>query len=69
MNPFVEGIEWQSALIHDRTCSLCEEMHGQIFPKDDVPLDHPNGLCSMLPVIEKSLEEAAEELRLGIWEG
>lgn len=63
LNPFVEGIEWQSALIHGRTCALCQERHGTIYPKDDVPLDHPNGLCAMLPVIEKDLDKIAEELR------
>ena len=41
LNPFVEGIEWQSALIHGRTCELCKERHGQVFPVKDVPLDHP----------------------------
>ncbi len=62
-NPFVEGIEWHSALQHGRTCELCEERHGQVFPKDDVPLDHPNGLCTMIPHIPKSLNEVADELR------
>lgn len=62
MNPYVEGIEWQSALIHGRTCELCKERHGKVFPKDDVPLDHPNGLCTMIPFIPKSLEEVATEL-------
>ena len=62
-NPFVEGIEWHSALQHGRTCELCEERHGQVFPKDDVPLDHPNGLCTMIPYIPKSLDEVASELR------
>ena len=63
MNPFVEGIEWRSAMINHRTCKLCISRHGQIFPKDDVPLDHPNGLCTMLPHIAKSLDEVATELR------
>lgn len=63
MNPFVEGIEWQSAQIHGRTCDLCLERHGQVFPKDNVPLDHPNGLCTMLPYIPKDLDTVADELR------
>ncbi|NMA85483.1 MAG: hypothetical protein GX962_16650, partial [Epulopiscium sp.] len=63
MNPFVEGIKWESAQIHGRTCELCMERHGRIFPKDDVPLDHPNGLCSMVPYIPKNLEEVAGELK------
>lgn len=63
MNPFVEGIEWRSALIHGRTCDLCMDRHGKIFPIDDVPLDHPNGLCTMIPYIPKSLDDVATELR------
>ncbi len=63
MNPFVEGIEWQSALIHGRTCELCRDRHGQVFPVDDVPLDHPNGLCTMLPVVTKSIGQIADELK------
>jgi len=63
MNPFVEGIEWQSAMIHGRTCQLCMDRDGQIFPKDNVPLDHPQGLCTMLPYISQSLDQVADELR------
>lgn len=63
MNPFVEGIEWRSAQIHGRTCELCMERHGKIYPKNNVPLDHPNGLCTMIPYIPKSLDEVATELR------
>ena len=63
MNPYVDGIEWRSALAHERTCEVCQERHGQVFPVDDVPLDHPNGLCVNLPVITKSLDDVADELR------
>lgn len=63
MNPFVEGILWRSALQHGRTCEVCMERHGKIYPVDDVPLDHPNGLCTMIPYIPKSLSEVADELR------
>lgn len=71
MNPFVEGIKWRSAQIHGRTCELCIErattdqfgLGEGIFPKDDVPLDHPNGLCTMIPHILKSTDEVATELR------
>lgn len=50
-NPFVTGIKWRSALSHNRTCKLCEERNGTIYHKDNVPLDHPNGLCAMIPVV------------------
>ena len=41
LNPFVEGIEWRSALIHGRTCEVCMERHGRVYPVKSVPLDHP----------------------------
>ena len=71
MNPFVEGIEWRSAQIHGRTCDLCIERAIQdkyglgsgIFPIDEVPLDHANGLCTMIPHILQSLDQVADELR------
>lgn len=63
MNPFVEGIQWHSSLQHGRTCEVCRERHGEVFPKDNVPLDHPNGLCTMIPYILKDSEEVAGELR------
>ncbi len=70
MNPFVVGIKWLSAFAHGRTCQLCidratKDQHGLgpgVFPKDDVPLDHPNGLCAMAPFIQKSTMEVATEL-------
>lgn len=62
MNPFVEGIEWESALIHGRTCQLCRDRHGKIYTADSIELDHPNGLCTLLPYIPQSLDDIGEEL-------
>lgn len=62
-NPFITGIEWRSANEHGRTCQLCRDRDGVIYNKDEVPLDHPNGLCTMLPVMEKSMDEIADELK------
>jgi hypothetical protein len=50
-NPWVTGIRWVAN--GSRVCPLCEERDGTIYPKDDVPLDHPNGQCTMEPVIEE----------------
>lgn len=61
-NPFASGIEWRSALIEHRTCELCEQRHGQIFPVNQLPLDHPNGLCTYLMVFNKSKKEIADDL-------
>ncbi len=68
MNPFVEGIMWWSAQVHGRTCQLCMDRHERIFPKDDVPLDHPNGWCAMISYIPKSLNEIADELRAWVYD-
>ena len=38
---------------------------GYIFPSsvNNLPLDHPNGLCTTIPVINMSFDEIGEELR------
>ena len=62
-NPYVEGIRWVSSNIHGRTCELCRERDNQVFSVKDVPLDHPNGLCTTVPEIPMSFEEIGTELR------
>ena len=61
-NPFISGYEWHSALIHGRTCAECEARNGTIYAKGEVPMDHPQGLCTILPVVEKSLTEVANQI-------
>jgi hypothetical protein len=61
-NPFVIGYEWHSALIHGRTCKICTQRHGTVYPKDSVPLDHPNGLCTIMPYIEDDLSAVANKI-------
>lgn len=65
-NPYVEGIRWISSNIHRRTCELCKERDNQVFSVKDVPLDHPNGLCTTVPVISMSLDEIGTELKAWI---
>ena len=60
-NPFVTGYKWLASN-SARVCSLCAERDGQIFEKDFLPLDHPNGMCTVVAVISKSLEQIGEEL-------
>ena len=64
-NPYVEKIRWLSSN-SSRTCELCNSRDNKIFDIDDVPLDHPNGLCTTIPEISKSLDEIGEELRTWI---
>lgn len=49
-NPFVHGYIWHANSEH--SCALCDERDGQIYSAEDLPLDHPNGMCSMEPNID-----------------
>lgn len=49
-NPFVNGYIWHADGPH--SCELCEERDGQFYSAEDLPLDHPNGMCSMEPSID-----------------
>lgn len=62
-NPYTTYIEWRSALAHGRTCEQCRSRDGQRYLVDQLPYDHPMGLCAMVPVLDKSLEEIAIELK------
>lgn len=64
-NPYVEGIKWITSNSH-RTCELCKSRNGTIYKVNEVPLDHPNGLCTTIPEIPMSLEEIGAELRAWI---
>lgn len=63
-NPFCKGVIWHSVGLHGRTCELCMERDGNVFPLKDLPLDHPNGLCYFEPALD-SMTDIAD--RLGDW--
>lgn len=52
-NPFITDYIWISN--GSRVCDFCMEMNGKHFPKDDLPLDHPNGMCTMVPNVADDL--------------
>lgn len=68
-NPFIEAYKWLPSYGH-RMCPLCESRGTQdqfglgagIFPKDQLPLDHPNGMCTFRIVRTKSYAEIADDL-------
>ena len=60
-NPFIESYRWLASG-GDRMCELCAERDGQIFAKDELPMDHPNGMCTFEVVIEQSYEDIARSL-------
>lgn len=51
-NPFVVGTKWIAN--GSRVCPLCRDRDGQIYPKGEAPLDHPNGMCILEPVMSNS---------------
>lgn len=48
-NPFITEYIWHSN--GSRVCELCLTRDGMHFKKDELPMDHPNGMCTMEPVI------------------
>lgn len=68
-NPFIDSYKWVISN-SDRVCPLCisraqDDQYGLgagIFPKDQLPLDHPNGMCTFETVITKSYQQIADDL-------
>lgn len=54
-NPFITDYIWRSN--GSRVCELCIARDGQHFSKDDLPLDHPNGMCTMVPGVVEDLNK------------
>lgn len=48
-NPFITEYIWISN--GSRVCELCKSRDGVHFKKDELPMDHPNGMCTMEPVV------------------
>lgn len=67
-NPFVTAVKWNIANNH-KVCDICKDRATQdryglgkgIFPKDKVPMDHPNGQCVLSSVTVDS-EDIADRL-------
>ncbi|MDE7431026.1 MAG: hypothetical protein K2N34_03810 [Lachnospiraceae bacterium] len=59
-NPFINGYIWHATSAH--SCALCDERDGQVYSAEDLPLDHPNGMCSMEPNVdfEKMIREVSD---------
>lgn len=52
-NPFITKYIWRAN--GSRVCPLCMDRDGQEFEKWDLPMDHPNGMCTMEPVVVDDL--------------
>lgn len=54
-NPFILDYVWRAN--GSRVCELCMSRDGVHYKKDDLPMDHPNGMCVMEPNIDKDMNE------------
>lgn len=52
-NPFVEVYRWIANGVS--ACPICGERDGKEYKKNELPLDHPNGMCVMEPVIDPNM--------------
>ncbi len=52
-NPFVKNYIWVAN--GSRVCPICQDRDGQVFKKNELPMDHPNGMCTMVPDIDDNL--------------
>lgn len=48
-NPFITEYIWRAN--GSRVCELCLSRDGVHYKKDELPLDHPNGMCTMEPAV------------------
>lgn len=68
-NPFITAYKWLPSYT-DRMCEVCRERGEQdqyglgagVYPKDQLPLDHPNGMCAFSTVIPKSYSQIADDI-------
>lgn len=63
-NPFVKGYRWRSAH-SSRTCEICNERDGKLYSADNLPLDHPNGMCTFIAELTDDMSNIAN--RIGDW--
>lgn len=60
-NPFVTGYIWQAG--HStRVCEICADRDGQFYRKGELPLDHPNGMCTFIANLDGSMTSISERL-------
>ena len=68
-NPFIEAYQWIISN-SDRVCPICIEraeddaygLGAGIFPKDKLPLDHPNGMCTFDSVLIDSMKGISDKI-------
>ena len=60
-NPFVTKYRWLASN-SSRVCELCASRDGVLFDKDDLPMDHPNGMCTFVAEIPDTMVDIADRI-------
>lgn len=60
-NPFVTEYIWLSSG-GERMCEICAYRNGQHYPKDKLPLDHPNGMCTFEAVLSGNMVDISNRI-------
>lgn len=68
-NPFFDAYQWVASN-SERTCQICLDRAGTdsfglgvgVFPKDELPIDHPNGLCTFVVVTSMSHDRIVDSI-------
>lgn len=58
-NPFITDYIWHSN--GSRVCELCMSRDGVHFKKNELPMDHPNGMCTMEPAVAEDMNDKLVE--------
>jgi hypothetical protein len=54
-NPFISKIKWIAN--GSRVCEICKKRNGKVYALSKLPLDHPNGMCVMDPVVDDDITD------------
>lgn len=61
-DPFITEYIWRISNNHDRVCDICKARNGRHYRKGRVPLDHPNGMCTLEPYIPYTSKQIGDRI-------
>lgn len=61
-NPLSDGILWL-ATGSKRMCDICAKRNGKVYAPNKLPLDHPNGQCTMATHFSKTPKQISKEMQ------
>lgn len=62
VNPYATHVRWHALHLAGRTCQICIELDQQLFKLEEVPLDHPNGMCYLTTEYDLSMNDMIDDI-------